>query len=90
VSGEWTVRAKEKEYLMTRTTTAFAVFAVLSLGTLSAKAASGTPEERDACTPDVYRLCNAEIPDEKRIVECLKKNRKLLSPACHKVFFGKD
>jgi hypothetical protein len=75
---------------MTRAVTAFAVFAVLCLGTLSATAESGTAEEREACTPDVYRLCNAEIPDEKRIVECLKKNAKLLSPACRKVFFSKD
>ena len=72
---------------MTRTATSAALAFALTLGAFSARAAQGTQEERDACTPDVYRLCNAEIPDEKRILACLKKNKKLLSPACHKVLF---
>lgn len=46
----------------------------------------GTQQEQEACTPDVFRLCSAQIPSEKRIVACLKLNRGKLSPACRKVF----
>ncbi len=47
---------------------------------------SGTHEEQEAGTPDVFRLCAAEIPSERRIVSSLKLNRARLSPACRKVF----
>ena len=36
-----------------------------------ARANSGTVEEQMACTPDVFRLCSAQIPSEERIVACL-------------------
>lgn len=67
-----------------------AVIAALSGGAFSVQAQtkqSGSAAEREACTPDVYKICEAAIPDEKRIVECLKKNRKLLSKACERVLF---
>jgi hypothetical protein len=31
----------------------------------------GTAEQQMACTPDVWRLCGAQIPDGDRIVACL-------------------
>jgi hypothetical protein len=46
----------------------------------------GTPEMQQACTPDVMRLCQAEIPDVGRITSCMKRNRLNLSPACGAVF----
>jgi hypothetical protein len=46
----------------------------------------GTPEQQQACTPDVMRLCNAEIPDVGRITSCMQRNRSNLSPACGAVF----
>jgi hypothetical protein len=46
---------------------------------------SGTKEEQDACTPDVFRLCSAVIPDEARIVACLNRKVAKLSPACRAV-----
>jgi hypothetical protein len=46
----------------------------------------GTPEMQQACTPDVMRLCQAEIPDVERITACMKRNRLNLSPACGTVF----
>jgi hypothetical protein len=46
----------------------------------------GTKEDQEACTPDVYKFCSNDIPDEKRIVNCLRTNLKKLSPACRKVF----
>jgi hypothetical protein len=53
-----------------------------------ALAQGGTPEQQQACTPDVMRLCSAFIPDADRIVACLRYNEPNLSPACHVVFFG--
>ncbi|WP_245279938.1 hypothetical protein [Hyphomicrobium sp. 99] len=49
---------------------------------------SGTADEQAACTPDVLSLCFWQIPNEDRIVECLNKNIKKLSPACRKVIDG--
>lgn len=46
----------------------------------------GTKSAQEACTPDVHRLCEAEIPDEKRIVACLRANVWKLSVACRHVF----
>jgi hypothetical protein len=46
----------------------------------------GTQEMQQACTPDVMRLCNAEIPDVERITACMKRNRFNLSPACKPIF----
>jgi hypothetical protein len=48
----------------------------------------GTKDEQQACTPDVYKFCEAAIPNEDRIVACLKANLKLLSPDCRKVIRG--
>ena len=49
----------------------------------------GTPEERQACTPDAFRLCGNFIPDADKITACLKNNRDQLSPECKLVFSGK-
>jgi hypothetical protein len=42
----------------------------------------GTPEQRKACTPDVYRLCAGEIPNVRAITACLQRQKSNLSPAC--------
>lgn len=47
---------------------------------------SYTSEDQAACTPDVFKLCGAFIPDEGRIITCLSQNKTNLSVACHKVF----
>jgi len=52
----------------------------------SAVAQQGTPEQRKACTPDVYRLCAAEIPNVRAITACLRRQRGSLSPACAAIF----
>ena len=46
----------------------------------------GTPEQQQACTPDVFRLCGAYIPDPGRITACLRQNTPLLSDPCRAVF----
>jgi hypothetical protein len=48
----------------------------------------GTPEQRMACTPYVWRLCSSQIPDVGRIVACLRANRPQLSDGCRAVFAG--
>jgi hypothetical protein len=48
--------------------------------------APGTPEQRRACTPDVYRLCAGEIPNAQAITACLRRQKASLSPACAAVF----
>ena len=52
----------------------------------SAGAQQGTPEQRRACTPDVYRLCAGEIPNVRAITACLRRRKASLSPACAAVF----
>lgn len=44
--------------------------------------AQGTPEQRSACTPEVFRLCNTDVPNVGDITECLVRKRAKLSPAC--------
>ena len=66
---------------------------VLALGfifglfaTNSAFAELATPEQKRACTPDVYRLCAGEIPNVKAITACLRRQKANLSEACRAVF----
>ena len=59
---------------------------VLTLVSASAAFAVGTPEQRRACTPDVYRLCAGEIPNVRAITECLRRQKASLSQACRAVF----
>jgi hypothetical protein len=54
----------------------------LTLVAASSASALGTPEQRRACTPDVYRLCAGEIPNVRAITACLQRQKGNLSPAC--------
>jgi len=45
-----------------------------------------TPEQKKACTPDVYRLCAGEIPNVRAITACLRRQKSSLSEACRAVF----
>ena len=64
-------------------TFAFAVAAPLSL----AAQERGSESDQIACTPDVFKLCSAFIPDEDGIIKCLQSKHQDLSPACAQVFF---
>lgn len=46
----------------------------------------GSIEDQIACTPDVYRLCASQIPDEDAITACLERHKPSLSQACRQVF----
>jgi hypothetical protein len=52
----------------------------------SAFAELATPEQKRACTPDVYRLCAGEIPNVKAITACLRRRKANLSEAFRAVF----
>jgi hypothetical protein len=60
-------------------------FALLTIGA-AANAQNydsiSTPEQRRACTPDVYRLCAGEIPSVAKITACLRRKKTSLSDAC--------
>jgi hypothetical protein len=45
----------------------------------------GTADERQACEPDVNRLCSEFIPDRSKIIVCLNQKVRQLNPACRNV-----
>jgi hypothetical protein len=48
----------------------------LTLFAAGSASALGSPEQRRACTPDVYRLCAGEIPNVKAIAPaCVARRR---------------
>jgi hypothetical protein len=49
-------------------------------------AAQGTPQQQQACTPDVMRLCNQFVPDVAKITVCMSRNRANVSQACRDAF----
>lgn len=63
------------------------VYGASLLWPVVALAYDGTDVEQQACTPDVFSLCSAYVPDEGPIVACLKSKRVQLSPACAQVLF---
>ena len=78
-----------REIAMTHRFTA----SLVAFGLLVALAAAGsartelaTPEQKKACTPDVYRLCAGEIPNVRAITACLRRQKANLSEACRAVF----
>lgn len=49
-------------------------------------AQQGTEQQREACTPDAFRLCMSAMPDAGRVEGCLRAAGPRLSPACAAVF----
>jgi hypothetical protein len=62
-----------------------ATFALLVVVAGAVPALAETRAERAACTPDVLRLCAAQIPDAGAITACLRERRATLSPGCRTV-----
>jgi len=62
----------------------------LSLFAAGTAYAQGTPEQRRACTPDVYRFCAGEIPNVRAITACLRRLKGSLSEACRAAFSQAD
>jgi hypothetical protein len=81
------VRFARREAVLFRNRRASAVGLLFALIASSPAAAQqGSPEQRKACTPDVYRLCAGEIPNVRAITACLRRQKSNLSPACAAVF----
>ncbi|HEY0145423.1 MAG: hypothetical protein WDN29_08810 [Methylovirgula sp.] len=53
---------------------------------MGARAFEVSEAQREACTPDAFRLCGAYIPDSDRVATCMQANVPNLSPACRAVF----
>ena len=68
------------------TSRAYLALALTLITTGSALADIATPEQKKACTPDVYRLCPGEIPNVRAITACLRRQKASLSDACRAVF----
>jgi len=51
-------------------------------------ATAETPEQREACTHDAFRLCSDAMPDAARVKGCLLRVRASLSPLCRSAFTG--
>jgi hypothetical protein len=71
-----------------------ALFAIAAVAVGSASYAQprgneSTAAQRQACTPDVYRLCKWYIPSHEWITYCLQKNIDRLSPDCRAVMEGR-
>ena len=49
-------------------------------------ALSQSHEDKEACAPDVSRLCKEFIPDRPKIIACMTERKRELSPECFKVF----
>jgi hypothetical protein len=56
--------------------------ALLSTAPTPAFSSQETPEQRLACTPDVFTLCSPFIPNADEIAICLRENSANLSEAC--------
>ena len=53
----------------------------------SSFAQQGTDAQREACTPDAFRLCTSAMPDSGRVESCLRAAGPRLSAACYAVFY---
>lgn len=82
----------DRTLLPLRKLAAAAAFAVTAMLFAVAPAAAqsdgnpGSPSQRRACTPDVYRLCAGEIPSVAKITACLRRKKASLSEGCRAVF----
>lgn len=66
------------------------IFAFAAPATAFAQQHGGSAEDQMACTPDVYRLCAGNIPDEDAITACLRAHKPQLSAGCRAVFSRPD
>jgi hypothetical protein len=80
--GKTAMTAKALPSLVTPRRLAAAIGLGVMLASVTSAFAIGTPEQRRACTPDVYRLCAGEIPNVGAITACLHRHKGSLSEAC--------
>lgn len=80
--GKIAMNARAVSSLVTSHRVAAAIGLALTLVSATSAFAVGTPEQRRACTPDVYRFCAGEIPNVRAITACLQRQKGNLSAAC--------
>jgi hypothetical protein len=61
-----------------------AALLVIGIGVMvtTGAAAQGTPEARQACTPDAMRLCSEFLSDVSQTTKCMLAKRAYWSPQC--------
>jgi cysteine rich repeat protein len=71
---------KDTKMMIRAILTSVVIFGVCSTGL----AQSGSPEQQEACRPDVRKFCHKikEADGDSAFVECLKANRVRLSKPC--------
>jgi len=79
------MRAKRRSKLAFRVIAAGALWATF----ITAHAEESTAVQRQACKPDVYRLCKWYIPSHAGITYCLHQNIDRLSADCRAVIEGR-
>ncbi|MEA2904582.1 MAG: hypothetical protein QOI12_1969 [Alphaproteobacteria bacterium] len=57
-------------------------FALTVVGACVTGALAETPEERQACQDDAFRVCERFIPDQDRVFACLVQNNRIISALC--------
>ncbi len=85
IRASYGMHASEGPRMTSRRTGNYATLIGFLALTQTPALAQGSDQDREACTPDVFRLCGAYIPDSDRIVACLRGNPGALSPACRAV-----
>lgn len=78
--------SQRKVFKMLKIATLALVLVASAAPAFAASSSDGSSDDRAACTPDVFRLCSAFIPNADKITACLKANKSKLSPACRAVF----
>lgn len=63
------------------------IAAATLVGATASCIAQGTEAQREACTPDAFRLCVQAMPDPGRVESCLRNAGPQLSAACYNVFY---
>ena len=87
-SDHWAAPAQSHEVFKMHASHLFAAGAILAViaAATDCSALEGTAQQREACAPDVFRLCKPEVPDVDKIVACMERQQENLSPACRVVF----
>ena len=70
----------------------FAALAVASASPVLAQSQEyrGTPEQQNACRPNVFRFCAEEIPNVRKITACLRRHMAQLTPDCQAIFLAAE
>lgn len=69
---------------------ALPVMAALTLALISSQAIAQSQDDQQACEGDVFNLCGDAIPDQDKIVVCLRRHWSKVSKECRRVMIHYD